>query len=193
MEDESILVPRGWTAYNQHDFVAARMVAERCLASKGTRSVYAVALLGMSMLRLGELEVARTCIDEVATRLPDLLPVRLYRAELDLVEGRYDEAEAGALAVLEGSSGDEDHIRYSLTVLEQAWDGKGRTQDTAESLAELAGTLGESPTFLAHLANVQFKLGRTDDATHNVERALALAPDHELATKLKAELSAIQW
>jgi tetratricopeptide (TPR) repeat protein len=184
---ESILIPKGWEAYGQHDFITARMLAERCLAGRGIRSVHAVALLGMSMLRLGELEGARSCIDEVAARLPDSLRPRLYRAELDLAENRYHEAEARALHVLENSHGDEDLITSSLALLEQAWEGKGLTQDSAEALAHLASGCGKSPTFLAHLAQAQLKLGRRDVATRNVEKALELAPGHELASKLKAE------
>ncbi len=183
---ESILVPRGWKAYNQHNFVTARMLAERCLASKGNRPVYAVALLGMSLLRLGDLESAKSCIEEVATRLPNFLPARLYRAELALAEGRYHEAETDALYVLKGNRGDQAVIEYSLNVLAQAWKHESDIR-AFNVLTELASFFEDSPTYLAHLAREQFKLGRKDEAMRNVENALELAPDHDLATKLRDE------
>jgi uncharacterized protein HemY len=184
---EAILVPRGWKAYNQHNFITARMLAERCLAGTAKRPVYAVALLGMSLLRLGDLEGAKSCVEEVAARLPDFLPAGLYRAEIELAEGRYEEAEANALQVLGGSHGDEDLIQYSLTILERAWDEKGRMRGAANSLMNLASSFGESPTFLAHLAREQFKLGRREEAMQNVHKALELAPQHELAVRLRDE------
>ena len=188
---ESILVPRGWTAYNQHNFVTARMLAEKCLESKGDRPVYAVALLGMSLLRLGELQSARSCVEEVATRLPDFLPARLYRGELELAEGRYHEAAAHALYVLERCDGDEDLIEYSLTILEQAWDQKARIEEVANSLTELSSRLEKSPTFLAHLALEQFTRGRKDEGKQNLRLAIQLAPGHRLATKLQEEWNSI--
>ena len=184
---ESILVPRGWRAYNQQDYVTSRMLAERCLTVTEKRPVYAVALLGISLLRLGDHEGARSCIEEVVTRLPGFPPARLFRAELALAEGRHREAQTEALQVLKGSQGDEITIEYSLNVLAQAWDREGRVEHTLKALTDLGSSFGESPTFLAHFAREQFKVGRKDETMQNVEKALDLAPGHELAAQLRAE------
>jgi len=185
---EFALVPRGWRAYEQKDYASSRMLAERCLAGKHKRSVHAVALLGMSLLQLRNLEGARRCIEEVVRRMPDFLPGRLYQAELALAEGRYVEAQEEALYVLKGSQRDESTIAHSLMVLRQAWahDGSG---GALKLLTDLARSVQESPTYLAYLAQEQFQCGRTEEAMKTVQQALDLAPGHELAAKLKAEWS----
>ncbi|MDH3310520.1 MAG: hypothetical protein OEM95_07530 [Gammaproteobacteria bacterium] len=186
---EMILVPQGWKAHLREDYVTARTLAERCFTASGKRPVYAVALLGISLLRLGDLKGAKSCIDEVFIRLPGFLHAKLYRAELALAEGRHHEAEEEALQVLNDSRGDEPTIEYSLMVLENAWDTDGRVEHAVEVLTNLVEILGESPTFLAHLAREQFKLGLRAEATRNIAKALNLAPGHKLAEKLRAEWS----
>ena len=184
---ESIFVPRGWKAYNQQDYVTARAIAERCLAVTKSRPVHAVALLGISLLRLGDREAARSCIEDVIGRLPDYLPARLFRAELALAEGRYLEAETEALQVLKRSLGDETTMDYSLNVLAQAWQRDSRVEHAVNALKDLVGPFSENPTFLAHFAREQFKVGRKNEAMLNVEKALNLAPDHKLAARLRVE------
>ncbi len=116
---ESILVPRGWRAYEQRDFAASRQLAERCLAGENRRPVHAVALLGMSLLRLGDLEGASRCIDEVAALRPPFPGARLYRAELALAMGRYEEVEVEALDILESDENDQATRDYCLNLLAQ--------------------------------------------------------------------------
>jgi tetratricopeptide (TPR) repeat protein len=182
-----ILVPRGWKAYECEDYITARTLAERCLTGKDQRPVYAVALLGMSLLRLGDLEGARVCIEEVVARLPDFLTARLYRAELAIAEGGYRRAETEALGVLKSRDRDEGTIGHSLAILEQVWDLEAPGELHLKALTDLLTSVGESPTFLARLAQKQFKLGLRDEAMHNVQKALKLAPGHELASNLRDE------
>lgn len=184
---EISLVPQGWRAYARNDYRTARMLAERCITASGARPLQSMTLLGMSLLRLGDLDGARSCIEEVATRYPDFLQARLHRAEVALVEGRYDEAEADALQGLEGSQGDEGRIEYAMSILEQAWNGAGRTEQAVDALTGLISALGESPTLLTHLAREQFNRGRRDEATQTVKKALRKAPRHKLASRLHDE------
>jgi tetratricopeptide (TPR) repeat protein len=183
-----ILVPRGWKAYERQDYVTARMLAERCLVGQENRPVYAVALLGMSLLRLGDLEGARRCIDEVVSHFPSFFQAKLYRAEVELAEQRYREAEADALEVLKSSHGDESMIEYSLALSKHAWDAAGRSEYAVDILSDLVSTLGESPTFLVHLAQEQLNLGRKGEAMQNLRKALDLAPGHGFAAALLTSL-----
>ena len=127
---ETSLAGRGWKAYAQKDFRTSRMLAERCIEVSGARPRYALSLLGMSLLRLGDLDGARSCLDEAATRYPDFLMAGLYRAELAVVEGRYDEAEADARRVLEGSQEDEPLMEYARSLLE----GVRKTRSAGDSV-----------------------------------------------------------
>jgi tetratricopeptide (TPR) repeat protein len=165
IEDVShVLVPRGWKAYLQHDYTTSQILAERCLEGSRARSIYALSLLGMSLLRLGNPKGARRFIEEVLSRAPGFLHAKLYRAEVALVEGRYREAEADGLEVLNESQGDESTIAYSLGLLEQAWNAEGRTEHAIEVLSSMSSSFGENPAFLSHLAREQIKLGRQEEA-----------------------------
>jgi tetratricopeptide (TPR) repeat protein len=184
----TMLVPLGWKAYDRHDYRKARMLAERCFLGNAERPVYAVVLLGLSLLRLGDLEGARACIEEAYSRLPEFLPAKLYRAELAVAEGRYRDAEADSLDVLKGSGGDDTHTDYALTVLEQAWAGEERWEHARKLLHSLRDSLGARPAFLTALARVQLKGGWRAEARESIAEALRIRPDYHPASSLQAEL-----
>ena len=69
-ELELILVPRGWQAFERGEYQAALELAERCIRARAPAPVYALALKGMSQLRLGQVAEARRSIAEVRARLP---------------------------------------------------------------------------------------------------------------------------
>lgn len=188
---ESILVPRGWKAYDRGDYETSRILAERCLTATEKRSVYALTLLGFSLLRLGDRERAKPPMEEVLRCLPTFPAARLFRAELALTEGRYLDAETEARDVLKSNQGDETTIDYSLNVLSQAWNLQGSTESHVQALIELVDSLNQSPSFLACLAREQSKLGQKDEAARNVEKALLLSPGHRLALELRAEWKAL--
>jgi tetratricopeptide (TPR) repeat protein len=191
MEDvEFIVHTRGWKAYEQGDYAKAKGLAERCLAIARTRSPYYLSQLGFSLFRLGEREHAKALMEEVLSLLPGYAPAKLFRVELAIAEGRYGDWR-DAIEVLRASQGDEVTIAWSLNLLTQAWELEAARQphaDLLESLVGQAGSLSGNPTFLAHLAREQFRARRTKEARSNLAKALALAPGHELATRLRAEL-----
>lgn len=116
----SLLVARGWRAYTDHDFRSSRSIAERCLTGRDTPPIFAQALLGMSLLKLGDVPGARRCVDDVVTRAPDYLDARLHRAEVALAEGRRGEAAVDAEYVLGHDAISEQTIRYARGILDVA-------------------------------------------------------------------------
>jgi len=193
IEDVSpVLVPRGWEAYERGEYETSRMLAERCLNGSRERSIYALSLLGMSLLWLGDINGARNCIDEVVSRAPGFAHAKLYRAEVALVEGRYREAEADGLEVLKKSQEDEATIAYSLGLLEQAWTAEGRAEHAVEVLSSVIGSLRKSPTLLTYLAQEELKLGHREEALLNIKEALDRAPDHKLAVDLMTSIGEVR-
>jgi tetratricopeptide (TPR) repeat protein len=189
---ESVLHARGWRAYQQGDFETARKSAERCLSVPLKRSAYALTLLGFSLLRLGDREGAERSIDEVLSLVPSFPSGRLFRAELAIRDGRYGEAETQALEVLKDRPSDETTIQWALNLFSQAWQMRGARECPPGPLGELAGSFEQSPNFLVYLAQEHYRAGRRPEAMKNVERALALAPDHGPAAKYRAEWSIAQ-
>jgi tetratricopeptide (TPR) repeat protein len=193
IEDVSpLLVPGGWEAYERGEYETSRMLAERCLDGNRVRSIYALSLLGMSLLWLGDINGARNCIDEVVSRAPGFSHAKLYRAEVALVEGRYREAEADGLEVLKQSQEDEETIAYALGLLERAWSAESRAEHAVEVLSSVIGSLGKSPTFLAYLAHEELKLGHREEALLNIKEALDRAPDHKFAADLMTSIGEVQ-
>jgi tetratricopeptide (TPR) repeat protein len=186
LESWTILVPLGWEAYTRHDYEGAKRFAERCL-SGSQRPVYAVALLGMALLRLGELPGAKSCIEAVASRMPDYLPSKLYRAELALAERRYADARADVLEALKAFHDDEPHIEYGLGLLEQTLHGADRGHQALTMLTSLRACLGGSPAFLTSLARAQHESGKRSLALQSVAEALEKAPGHQGAMQLREE------
>ena len=132
---EHVLVPRGWRSFDQGDFASAREIAERCVAGRAPRPVYALGLLGLSHLRLGNVAAARESIAEVWERLPGIPDAWLYRAELALAEHRPMDARADIReAVRLGGPSPRHVVPYALGLLEQARREDG---DQAAHLATL--------------------------------------------------------
>lgn len=183
---ESILIPRGWRAYDREEFAASQQIAERCLAATAKRSAYALTLLGFSRLRLGDREGAKQSMDEVLRRFPLFPAARLFRAESALADGRHHDAEIEALDVLKSHRHDESTIDYALNVLSQIWRIQESSKSHAPALLALMNTHGHSPSFLAYVAQAQFKLGENTQALKNIDQALRLAPQHKLARELQA-------
>ena len=182
---EYLLLPRGWKALELKDYATAQAVAERCLAlPPGKRSIYSLTLLGYSLLRAGDREHAELAIDEALSLLPGYLVARIFRVELALRDGRYDEAAAEALDVLKSATADEAATASCLPLLIQAWEAQQVLESRLATLSELAESFTRSPSFLAFLAAQQLRAGQAREAKNNVARALELAPGHALATKI---------
>jgi len=181
-----VLTSRGWKAYNQGQYEAARAVAERILSIPGQKSIHSLALLGFSLLQLGDPEGARRAAEEALTMQHGFLHGRLLRVEVALAEGRHGAAEAEALDVLKCGPHDERTIQWILCLLTRAWSCEGTAGSHAATLGELAGSLSHSPSFLSHLAAAQYDAGQRQEAMENVDRALALAPGYALAAAYRA-------
>lgn len=182
---EYLLLPRGWKALEQRDYETARAVAERCLAiPPGRRSIYSLTLLGYSLLRAGDRERAEVAIDEALSLLPGYPIARIFRVELALRDGRYDEAAAEAWDVLKSATDDEAAIASCLPLLIQAWEAQRILESRLVTLSEVAGSFTRSPSFLAFLAGEQLRAGKAREAKDNVDRALELEPGHALATRI---------
>ncbi len=118
----TLLIPAGWQAYDRGDFARARELAERAIVRRTPRPVWGVALLGMSLLKLGELEAARPCIEDVASRMPDVPDAWLYRAELALTSGAPDSTEEDVLhAIALREEWSDSMLHSALTLLASAW------------------------------------------------------------------------
>jgi tetratricopeptide (TPR) repeat protein len=176
-----VLCGRGWKAFERGDYKTARQLAERCLLIEGAGSVYPSTLLGFSLLRLGEYEGVKRMISAILSVSPDFTPGRLLRIELAIAEARYEEAAAEALEVLKAGPSDETTIHWCLTQLFQAWSSQGLLGTHSKLLTELEASFNHSPSFLTHLAIEQFNAGRKQEALVNLDRALNLVPDYELA------------
>lgn len=179
-----IFVLRGWAAYGRQDWDTARTLAERSLTRE--RSVYAVALLGLSLLRLGDFVGAKNCIGELMIRQPGSPEPRLYRAELSLAEGRVDDVEKEALEILQQNPQDEAVVEEATSLLQRVWD-LSQSGNAVKVLSQLVDGLSQSPAFLLHFARQQYNDGRRDEAMQTIEKVLHLAPDHHFATTLRKE------
>jgi SAM-dependent methyltransferase/Flp pilus assembly protein TadD len=189
---ECFLVPRGWRAYDAGKFEEAATSAQRSLSLSKKRSVDALTLLGFSVFRMGDKEAASRAMDEVLFLDPHHSAARLFRAEMAIVEGRFHEAEEETLDIIKRSAGDEDTINYALNVLSRIWSLDRREELQLKVLHTVADRLQASPSFLSCLSHEQAKAGLFREARRNIERALALTPGEELATKLRAEWHALQ-
>jgi hypothetical protein len=135
---DSIVLPRGWKAYERGDFHLAKAAAQRCLSIPGKRSIYSLTLLGFSLLRLGLWEQAEVAMNEVLSSEPTFASAKLFRSELAMVRGQYDEAEAEALEVLKSGGVDEMTIQWSLNLVSQARHLRGTGASSGSALSDLA-------------------------------------------------------
>jgi tetratricopeptide (TPR) repeat protein len=185
----AFILPRGWKAFQEGNFEAALATANRCIALFG-RSVHWLTLLGFTQLRLGNRPQAEDCMTEVLSLMPGFPPAKLFRSEVAISDGRYDAAECEGLEVLRSKPDDETTIQWSLNLLTQAKQLQGPAHGIKDTLAGLAGMLSYSPAFLVHFAREYFAAGQRDEARQTIEKALELAPEHNLAKQLHAEWGA---
>lgn len=151
---DTILVPRGWKEYDRGDYASALATAERCLVDRKRRSAWAVALAGMSHLRLGDTAQARRCIDEVVARMPGAPESWLHRGEVALAEGLVRQAEACAVRALKlGTPPSATVDRYALSLIAWAW--QLRDGDRLPTATFLASQARGPDTLLHHLVAAQ--------------------------------------
>jgi tetratricopeptide (TPR) repeat protein len=184
---ESLLIPKGWAAYNRQEYLVSKQVAEKCVRVTKKRSADVLLLMGFSLLRLGDREAAGACIEEVLQRLPDSSSARLFRAELALGNGFYDEAETEILEVLANILEDEALIAYCLNLLAQVWDIKRPVEFQLKILSEHLKSYPDNSFFLGHLSRLQFKLGFTAEAELNLKRSLEISPNNPIAVQIRSE------
>jgi tetratricopeptide (TPR) repeat protein len=152
---EHVLHARGWAAFQAGDFATAKDCATRCLVRSGEKSIYSQTLLGFSLLRLGHRTQPGDIAKQILSQSPGFTSAKLLLAELAIAESRYSDAERECLGVLGAKPADEVTIEWSLNVLLQSWNAEEIRQSHADVLTELAGVLGGSPSFAAHLAREQ--------------------------------------
>jgi hypothetical protein len=164
-DPDMILVPRGWKEYERGHYAEALAIAERCLADRKRRSAWAVALAGMSHLRLGDLALARRCIDEVVTRMPGAPEPWLHRGEVALAERLPRQAEACAVRALRVDGPRAEHVdAYAISLLAWTWHEHPRSHDRGPTAAFLAARQGTHGTLLDALIAHQRAEGWHEDA-----------------------------
>ena len=184
-----ILIARGWKAHQDGDYPTARALAERAASTRAERSPYALSLLGMSLLRLGDLTEARRCIDEVVRRLPHLPAVKLYSAELAVAEARFEIAAQLSFEVLGGGVEDTANFDHAINLLWTAHHGP-----PTAALEQLAETASETsrPALLAHLSRAYWQSNDPHRAEDTLERAVQLAPSDPVVARWREELAGIR-
>ena len=180
------LHPRGWKAFDSGDYQRAREIGERCLALPGEATIYSRILLGFSLLRLGDIAGAKRELEMIVAQSPQLLQARFLRVEIAIEEGRRGDAAREALEILQ-SGPEESTIHWALCDLFRAWEGDRAAESHVAALTMLTGGLGQSPSFMTHLALAQFQAGDRPQAVANVKRALKVSPDYELAAGYLAQ------
>jgi hypothetical protein len=174
-DPDMILVPRGWKEYDRGHYAEALAIAERCLVKGKRRSAWAVALAGMSHLRLGDVALARRCIDEVVTRMPGAPEPWLHRGEVALAEGLPRQAEACAVRALRVEGPRAEHVEgYAISLLAWAWHAQPTSHDRRPTTAFLAARPGSHGTLLDALVAHQRAAGWPDDATTTLAASAAI-------------------
>lgn len=188
---EHILVPRGWKYYNDGDYPAAAKTARQSLLVSPGQTTYALSLLGLSLLQMGDREGARQTLHRVLAADPSSVSARLGCVEIDVAEERFAAAEQEVLQVVSGTGCDESGITWSLHLLRTIWAALGTHESHVEQLAALPGSAKSNPVFLELLAREQRAIGASSDALKSVETALKLVTDEIAAQRLRAEWHAL--
>ncbi len=156
----ALLVPSGWQRYERGDYASALAIADRAIAGRVPAPIWALALRGMSLLKLGRLDAARPLIDEVVQRSPGLADPRMYQAELALASGDPAAAEASVREALALAAENPDSLlQWAIAILTQAWALEGPSPRHAAVLDDLRTRFGDLPIL------------RPDSGTSRVERA----------------------
>ncbi|MGB5685429.1 MAG: hypothetical protein WBM35_06445 [Candidatus Electrothrix sp.] len=181
-----LLVSDGWDAYNQKDFERSRLLGERILTMKNGQSFEALPLLGMSHLQLGDLQKAGEYLREAISKLPENHFVRLFCAELAILEERLHEAENDVLAILRSPDVNTSLAEYSLSLLTRIWKTNSVQSEYAiEILSGIDESTLNTPVSLTHLADCQIKVGQVEKALENIKKALQMNPDNQRALELQ--------
>ncbi len=143
----ALLVPAGWERYERGDYAGALAMADRAIAGRSPAPTWGLALRGMSLLKLGQLETARPDIDEVVRRNPGLADPLMYRAELALASGDHAAAERSVHEALECAPEDPAGLlHWAVSLLRQAWAIEGPSERHGPVLDELRGRFGDHPS-----------------------------------------------
>jgi tetratricopeptide (TPR) repeat protein len=194
-----ILNNRGWKALTQGDFQTARAIAQRWLSIAREPSVYAFALLGFALLRLGEGEGVKQAIERIRAMSPDWLPGKMLQVEFAISEGRYAEAEVEAREVLD-SKPDEVTSQWCRNLIVQAKlhrvelaISEGRYAEAeAKALEVLDSKPDEVTSQWSRNLIVQAKLLRVELAISEGQYAEAEAEAHKVLDSKPNEVTS-QW
>lgn len=184
IEDVTDLVlQRGWKAFERGDYHASKAQAERCLGNPSCNSLFGLALLGTTLVKLNDFEGARHCAEELVRLYPQAPEGQLLTAEIALIDNRSEVTEACVLAVLREPDVHRDTLRNALSLLHRAWDSMTDVSHHLEVLSPLTVRLAGLADFWITLACEQYKTGARDSAREALERALALDPDNRWAAQ----------
>jgi tetratricopeptide (TPR) repeat protein len=183
----AVFCERAWKVYEHGDLTRARSLIETVVAEHG-RIPWALHLLAWLHHRSGASDVAEQYLDEAIAS--GVCPYAEFdRAVGRLDQSRYQDAERDAISFLRQVNGDELAMEHGVRLLERVWEAAKRADHGAEVLGGLTRELDRSPSLWVSRAAAECAMGRPDEASRCLDRALALAPDHPLATRRKLEWS----
>jgi tetratricopeptide (TPR) repeat protein len=144
----------------------------RQVALDGARSPRTQVVVGKWFERLGSLTEARTAIAAARKLNPNYTVAELALAELDMREGRLDQARAGLSGVISRQPGNET-AHMMLGTLEYA------THNQAPALEQFQAAVKLNPDNVTALNAAAYLLASTnpDDALKYAEHARELSPD----------------
>ncbi|MEX1197714.1 MAG: tetratricopeptide repeat protein [Pseudohongiellaceae bacterium] len=172
------------TGRGEHD--EARQWSQRVSDRHPDMTALMNTLEAEALLNAGEQARAATLLDEALEQFPDNVDLLFARTTLNEQRDR-PEAVARDLRRILRLEPDNvralNHLGYSLTV------HTDRYEEALELIGEAIELEPDDPAIIDSLGWVQFKLGQLDDALHNLERAYAMFPNHEVA----AHLGEVLW
>lgn len=134
-----------------------------------------------TLLGAGQRERAAELLDEALTQFPDNVDLLFARVTLNEQRDNQSAIHRDLRRILEQEPENAralNHLGYSLTVRTD------RYEEALDLIEQALAQQPDDPAILDSLGWVQFKLGQLDDAVHNLERAYAAFPNHEVAAHL---------
>lgn len=139
-----------------------------------------------ALLEAGDRERAATLLGDALEQFPDNVDLLFARTMLNEQRDAPEAVHQDLRRILQLEPDNVralNHLGYSLTV------HTDRYEEALELIERAIDLEPDDPAIIDSLGWVQFKLGQLDDALHNLERAYAMFPNHEVA----AHLGEVLW